>query len=313
MARYFDFVPEPRPRRDLNRVPLLASFALLAACTGVDEGRTDAEVEHLRLGRVHIVLDAGGTETDPNDFEVSARFAYVRGLDEEFVRARIDMPVLAHDVLQTPDCIPTDQIASGPHEPDGGDIQELLLVDAGDLGVQIGDERYDVPLTLVPDLLPYMSGVEYVMYSDELPAVPEDGASLAVEASGSQTDELPAFSVNGHMPAALEFSAPDDTYNALRRDALVLRWHGSDSGDDALTLRIMGLIGEEPTGAEITCMVPDAGEARLVLGNLRALGMAAQADAIRVVASRISTSTFDAGDFSGSELVIERRETAILR
>ena len=36
------------------------------------------------------MLDAGAGETTDN-FEVSARFAYVRGLDEDFVRARIDL------------------------------------------------------------------------------------------------------------------------------------------------------------------------------------------------------------------------------
>ncbi len=312
-AGYFGFVPEPGPARGSHPAPLLASFALLAACTGVDEERTDTEVEQLRLGRVHVVLDAGGTETDPNDFEVSARFAYVRGLDEEFVRARIEMPVLAHDVLQAPDCIATEQLSTGDSEADGGDVQELVLVDAGDLRVQIGEARYEVPLSLVPDLLPYMSGVEYVMYTDELPAVPVEGVTMAVDASGSQTDELPPFSTEGHMPGALELSAPGDAESVLRDDALVLNWRGVDTTDETLTLRITALTGDEPAGAEITCLVPDVGEARLMLGSLRALGMSGDADGLRVEASRIETSTFDAGDFAGSELVVERRETTVLR
>ncbi|MEM6995598.1 MAG: hypothetical protein AAF721_34120 [Myxococcota bacterium] len=306
-------MPEPRPSRGGHPAPLLASFALLAACTGVDEGRTDAEVEQLRLGRVHVVLDAGGTEADPDDFEVSARFAYVRGLDEDFVRARIEMPVLAHDVLQAPDCIASDQLVGSEGEADGGDVQELVLVDAGDLRVDIGETRYDVPLSLVPDLLPYMSGVEYVMYSDELPAIPVDGVSMAVTASGSQTDELPPFATEGHMPGALELSGPAEAGVVLRDDALALSWRASDLADDTLTLRITAMTGDEPTGSEITCLVPDVGEARLVLSSLRALGLASGGDAVRVEASRIASSTFDAGDFAGSELVVERRETTIVR
>lgn len=280
----------------------------------MDEGRTDAEVEQLRLGRVHVVLETDGDEQrESDDLEVSARFAYVRGLDEDFVRARIDMPVLANDILQASDCAASDQL-NVASEADGGELQELVLVDAGDLRVQIGEERYDVPLALVPDLLPYMSGVEYVMYGDEAAPVPAEGIGMFVEASGSQTDELPPFNAEGQVPAALGLTLPANAGRELQRDALVLNWDSAaDSGDETITLRVTGLLGDEPTGSEVTCVVTDAGEARLKLSSLRGLGLATNADALRIEASRLTTRSFDAGDFAGSELVVERRETAILR
>ena len=301
-AGYFESVPDARPR---GQTLALASFALFAvACAGVEEGRTDAEVEQLRLGRVHVVLQAGADE--PDDFAVSARFAFVRGLDEDFVRARIDMPVLPHDILQPTECSATDQLTSSEGEAERTDVRELVLVDAGDLRVQFGDERYEVPLSLVPDLLPYMSGVEYVMYSDELPTVPAEGGRMFVDASGSQSDELPPFSTEGEVPVALGMSLP-----SIAPYALVLRWQAADP-EDTITLHITGLVGDEAVGAEITCLVSDAGRARMALGNLRALGLAPNADALRIEASRLTTRTFDAGDFAGSELVIERRESVTL-
>lgn len=304
---------EPAPPGS-NRVAFLASFALMAtACTGVDEGRSESEVEQLRLGRVHVLLEGVNAEEEASDdLEVSARFAYVRGLEEEFVRARIDMPVLAQDVLSPQECDATERLTAAPSEADGGDIQELVLVDAGDLRLNIGDARYEVPLSLVPDLLPYMSGVEYVMYSDELPAV-RDGVQMSVEASGSQTDELPPFVAEGQVPTALDLALPPNAYGEMVRNGLVFGWHGSDNADDTITVQITGLVGEEPAGSEITCVLNDTGQVRLKLDWLRALGLATNADAIQIEASRLTTRSFDVGDFAGSELVVERRETVVVR
>src|SRR5690606_29275150 len=126
------------------------------------------ESDRLRLGRVHVVLEPveadSESETESWDategLEVTARFAFVRGLDEEFVRARIDMPVLAHHILRPSDCGISDQLAAhAESDLEPAEARELLLVDAGDLTVRLPDARLDVPLSLVPDLLPYMTGV----------------------------------------------------------------------------------------------------------------------------------------------------------
>ncbi|HWB74160.1 MAG TPA: hypothetical protein VG755_04375, partial [Nannocystaceae bacterium] len=50
------------------------------------------------------------------------------------------------------------------------------------------------------------------------------------------------------------------------------------------------------------------GSARIDLGRLSVLGLPPQAEGVRVTASRLAVSTFDVGDFAGSELVIERRD-----
>ena len=291
---------------------MAASFALLAsACTAVDDGRTDGEVEALRLGRVHVVLETGD-DAGHDDFEVSARFAYVRGLDEDFARARIDMPVLAHEILQAPECTATEHLTAPEGEADGGEIQELLLVDAGDLRVQVGESRYDVPLTLVPDLLPYMSGVEYIMYSDELPAMPVDAVNMSVAASGSQTDELPPFVADGQVPGVLDLESSFGRYRGSLRGELVLGWSASEPADEPITLRITGLVGDEPSGSEVTCVAADVGQARLSLQYLQGFGLTPNAEGLRVEASRMTTHTFDAGDFAGSEFIVERRETTLL-
>ena len=92
----------------------------------------------------------------------------------------------------------------------------------------------------------------------------------------------------------------------LAKNALVLHWQPES---ELLTLRIQGLVGGEARGTELTCIVADEGRARFDLQNLHGLGLTAEADGLRVIASRVQATTFDAGDFTGSELVIERRET----
>jgi hypothetical protein len=293
--------------------------------------RPDPEGEVLRLGRVHVVLEPSEDRDAATDdaeadaqLDVTARFAFVRGLDEEFVRARIGMPVLPHDQVAQSECVLSDALAIDPGEPttESADLRELVLVDAGDLTVQIGDTDVDVPLALMPDLLPYMSGVEYLQETEMVPVPAEALPPVTIQARGSQTDDLPPFVTEGRVPTGLSIDATEadlDEQVAAGREvdgALVLRWQmPSDDGErtvDRITLRLLPLIGGEPAGEEITCVLADVGAARIEMDRLHTLGLPPQADAVSLTASRFAVTSFDAGDFTGSELVIERRDRLYL-
>ena len=300
----------------------------------LDPNPAEPELEPLRLGRVHVVLEP---EHDPADepfddwdaFEVTARFAFVRGLEEDFVRARIDMPVLPSDMVAPGSCVASDQLSAA--EQSESPRGELLLVDVGDLRMQIGNDAIAVPIVNVPDLLPYVTGYEYLYYAEELPSGLADeadggggGTVVMVESQGSPPPdhgpehgpehgaELPAFRAEGVVPSALSLHVTEDDLYELRRQALVLRWQGAAEQDDVVTLRITGLLGGEPTGAELTCVVHDVGQTRLSFDKLRPLGLQLDAEALRVTASRLESASFDAGDFVGSELFVERREELVL-
>jgi hypothetical protein len=92
----------------------------------------------------------------------------------------------------------------------------------------------------------------------------------------------------------------------------VLRWQGATEGDDVVTVRVQGVRNGEPLGVELTCVVFDAGQVRLSFDDLRPLGLVHDADALRVTMSRLRAAAFDAGDFVGSELLVERREELVL-
>ncbi len=317
--------------KEVRFVPTIAlGFAVaLSACTDAgsgpgDEGLgdpsadADADADALEIGRVHVVLQPRAQNPRPDSdatdaFEVTARFALVRGLDEEFVRARVDMPFQPEEILSAGQCATEEALWSeGQQDDDGSEaaVRELVLVDAGELEVGLGDARIEVPLSLVPDLLPYMSGVEYVYFADEVPSADRLGDTLTVRAAGGLADELPAFSVEGAIPTdlALDYTAED--LAALDEGALVLRWNGAARGEVAL--RLTPTLGGEPLGDDVLCVVPDRGQTRLDLVELRTQGFPTTADGVRVTASRTTYTLFDAGTFSGSELLVERRATVEL-
>jgi hypothetical protein len=296
--------------RRVARSCLLAAPMLAFACGEELEPRPDAELadDGLRLGRVHVVLERApdaGLPDDSGQLQVTARFAFVRGLEEEFVRARVGMPVLAHDILQPSQCNIDDQVTGVDGGELGDEPRELVLVDAGELRVGVGEERVQIPLSLVPDLLPYMSGVEYLYYGQTHSDDTDGALGVVVEADGSQSDELPPFSVEGQMPLALDLYTSSDDLAELERDVLVLRWQATDAG--TVTMRLTPQIGGDPAGDDITCVFEDRGQSAIDLSVLRTLGLPAEADALTITGSRITSTTFDAGDFGGTELVIERR------
>lgn len=299
-------------------------------CLGDDiESSPEAggEVGQLRLGRVHVVLEpqadaVDAVDSDDSDFdeadalEITARFAFVQGFEEDFARARVDIPRLPSEVIMPGQCVVTDQLtAVEAPDPSSAELQELQLVDAGNLSVRMAGQEVEVPLSLVPDLLPYMHGVEYLYYGDELPTELPDGGRVVVEAQGSQTEELPPFSAEGLVPAALALHVTEVDLAELSRDALVLRWQGhatTDDADENITVRLSGLQGGEPVGNELTCVLSDVGQTRLAFDALRPLGLMLDTEALSVTASRLQSASFDAGDFTGSELFVERRETLVL-
>ena len=264
--------------------------------------------------------------------EIVARFVQYRGLDEAAVRARADLPPLASDRLTPGQCVPSEQLwvaAEDPRDAPGRDApgrdapgrdapgrdasRELVLVDAGNIAVQIGEASVDVPLSLVPDLLPYMSGVEYGHASETLPArawaagEPAPGA-LTITVDGD--DELPGFVVRAPIPEPVVFQATP----SADRSSLLLEWRPDGRGQPVL-VRLSTLIGSEAAGDEVTCLLSDAGSQRLDLDDLRSAGLDLSGDTLQLGASRLARVRFDAADLftrDNAEAVVEVRSSALV-
>ena len=275
--------------------------------------KPEARDAGMRLGRIHLLLQPTNalTAQEEPEFEITARFAYFRGLDEEFVRGRVGLPVPPERMLALGQCLDSERLEPNDARANDtdGSSRELVLIDAGNLRVELDGTMFDVPLSLVPDIVPYMSGVEYVQIIDELPSVLLAGPGrVTVEAEGAQEDQLPPFRVSGTLPAALELrQAPSDVAE-LGEDAMVLRWTPDPESDEPVVVRVVALSDSNDVfGREITCVVADHGEARLDLVSLRTLGLGAPGP-LRVLASRTHVTRFDAGELIGAELRLEARE-----
>jgi len=294
----------------------LAGVAVVTACSGVDEnGVTTGLAEPtpmVRLGRIHVAVQAPAEiASDGPALEISARFVQYRGLDESAVRQRVGLLPLTSERLKIGECAASEPLwADEPAAREPAVNREVSLIDVGNIAVQIGEASVDVPLSLVPDLLAYMSGVEYDLASESLPARAwpsgEPGpTSVTITVDGAGDDELPGFVVRAPLPEPVVLQATPTS----DRGSLLLEW-GPDGRGAPIVLRLASFIGSEPAGEEVACMVSDTGSHRVDLDALRSAGYVLSGDTLRVGASRIARTRLDAGEGAygeGADAVVEMR------
>ena len=316
------------PARRLRLVsPLVAACVLTTiACTEdpVDAGRTvqaeqasTAESMSGQIGRIHVVLQPRPDELEPEpELQIHARFVEYRGVSETQVRARANLPVPAWEQLVMGQCIaseallpPASPLPFDDHE------RELSMIDAGDLRVALGNRELVAPVSLVPDILPWLSGVEYGHVDDRIPqlAVEPDGTSpVTVSIDGSPDGGLEPFSVSVLVPAQLALEAAKVT-----DDRLTIDWRPPGHPSQFVVLRLQAFTpGEDgvndPVGEEVTCVVADSGRADFSLTPLAHAGLAAEAELLRVSVSRFDVTRVRAGSFGAVDVFIELRAQRLL-
>jgi hypothetical protein len=176
-----------------------------------------------------------------------------------------------------------------------------------------------VPLVLVPDILPWLSGVEYVHVDDRIPelAVEPDGSfPLAITVDGTPELGLDPFELGIRLPAALELQGA-----AIHEGRLTIDWQPPGEPTQAILLRLQAFQPSEgipePSGEELTCLVPDSWRVALEITPLEQAGLATisaagAASLLRVAASRFDSRTIDTGAFEGVELIVELRDQRTL-
>ncbi|RMG97094.1 MAG: hypothetical protein D6705_09595 [Deltaproteobacteria bacterium] len=172
----------------------LAGLLAAGACTTADDVSAEAEeTSRVRLGRVEVDVVAArsvdGPEADAPEATVTASARFVEIVDDDAGHLSAWLGLgddpwtagVADGCRRVVDGVPTFEDLDA--EVFGG---EAVFLDAGDLEIQVGDARFEVPVHLVPDLLPFVSGVEYVLGAH---AVPVDGGAMRVEVAGGAADE----------------------------------------------------------------------------------------------------------------------------
>lgn len=313
--------------------PLLGAAAVIVGLVGfgctedpTDTGRPASieqaashELPSGNLGRIHVVLQPRPDELEPEpQLQIHARFVEYRGVSEATVRARTNLPIPAWEQLVPGQCIASDALLPveiGASKLEDPRERELSMIDAGDLRVGLGNREFVAPLSLVPDILPWLSGVEYGHVDDRLPEllVDPDGTSpVSVSLDGSPDGTLEGFNVSVVVPARLEVEAARVT-----DDRLTIDWRPPGDTSEFVVLRLQAFRpsddgGNEPTGDEITCVVADSGRADLALGPLASAGLAAEAELLRVSVSRFDVTEVRAGSFGTVDVVVELRAQKLL-
>jgi hypothetical protein len=263
------------------------------------------ELEEGQLGLVHVLIQPNLDELEPEPaLQVQARFVEYRGMSQEFVRDRTDMPLQPVDILEVGRCAASQTLISAEASEDTEvDLRELSYVDVGDLRLEIGRNEVVLPMALVPDVLPYVSGVEYFHADDALP-------DLATMPDGRAPIHL---HVEGRRLLSLASPQPIELTSATRgARTMAIDWEPPGARGDAMTLRLQGFAEDAPVGDEVTCLVADSGHAALDQSELTGHGLALDSDLVRVTAVRAQRRKAELESFGEMELIVEVRDQALL-
>ena len=297
----------------LIALPLLVTRVLVACNDESEPPRESAtvgspepslEVEH--LARIHVSAFDGGHGPRGATLAVDARFAAFHGLDLEEAAIRASVPPLWAELLTPGECVALPRTGRGDaRESDPDNDRELSLLDAGDLRVTLGDLEQALPIVLVPDLVPWVSGVEYAWTSqtrrDGLAGpsrADDEPLPVSIQATGGDA-ELPGFSLQTTLPSPIELVADD---GPSPTDGFALSWSRGDAGE----LMLLEFSSQRPEQGRptIACRVEDEGRAAISRATLASAGLRVDGPLL-IVARRQRVERTAIGAFDAVELVAE--------
>lgn len=331
----------------MQRATLLASITglWLSGCADLGDEWPSSGIQpglespSHRLARIHLRLQNTirtgdeGTSTQSSELapiQVRGHFAEYRGLVSNFVRAYIHAPEFAWEWLEPGQCgVPADLVPLAWSEKQREDDRELTLLDVGDIRWRYGNNDLDISLRLLPDLMPYVSGVEYFAESSWAESFwmnqQEDSlnaahATLHIDGNGDSDSQSLVFSAP--IPPALNFefklpSAPNQPFQ--------LNWEvqTADQPESWLVLRLQGISQDKRIGEELVCLLSERvdnlpnyypnGSGTINPMRLAEHGLDLDGDGLQITASRISESIVQVGAFANTELLIERQTSQTIR
>lgn len=251
------------------------------------------------LRRIHSLA------ATPPQMQVEGDFAEYRGVDEALVwaYAGVQEP-RPTDLLDVGECRRESQLTrdfarphsapSGP-EAEGGN-RGIELLDVGPLQLRWGQERYDVPMRLAPEILTYASGVQYRGQHRVLPHARKRNAerpsalSLQWNEAGAAIDRrkekletenlLQSLSLPMPSPLQIEVHRPDAKLIKKEDQSgyelprwIDIRWEPANLRN-ALYLHT-SLLNEKgnPQGTSVICRIEDSGQWQIDFDQLAELGL----------------------------------------
>ena len=266
-------------------------------------------------------------------------FAEYRGVEEKLVWAYAGVEPTPWEVLDVGDCALVSHVPTrleGREAPFDGRTREIALLDMGGVQVQVGNERYEVPMHLAPGVLPYASGVQY-RGTRELQPSPSDPSRgqnpLSLHWDGLDEFDLPAASFKAELPPALDLDILRPEFRSEHERAWIdLVWSpspesqtkGSELGrpEVALYLRAYLTPSAETKYSDdvVICRMEDSGQWQLDLDRLADLGLRlghTQDDSnpaeLSVELRRVHRYATQHAGFDQLSLEVERSESASFR
>lgn len=273
------------------------------------QARSQEDVEQAKQSPVH--------SDNPLALKVRGDFAAFRGVQERLVWAFAGVSAPVWTSLQVGDCIGVSGSAQRAPELNAAEAQgtrEIELLDLGRFEIELGDQRFEVPLHLAPGVLPYASGVQY-RGEQEVPMPSE--ADLALGWQGVR--ELPGSRFSTPVPPKLNFELyPSESdqgedestwYDMVWTPAKAeaksrLYLHARLSAQDLAQ-------GQQQQAGQVVCRLPDRGEWQLDLEELADEGLDINAEdrTIEFELRRVRDFSTSAPGFERVQVQVERSES----
>ena len=296
-------------------------MGLIAALSGCSDDVAQAQVLRAeledagemrpgRIAQIRIVAHVSNDSGVSTSLSGEARFAVFHGMDAEFAQSRIDLTESASDRLSLGKCVDANSELVRVEVGRAGPLswRDLDLVDVGNISLRLGGQELPLTYALAPDLISWMSGIEYRHHEDSLPlgARGEHAATpIRLSVSGSPEEEFPEFEADASLPATvtdLRLRVEPD------KESPTLTWAQASAGQWPLLVKI------RRGDAGIDCLVPDLGQFSIPAELLADTGFVGSRERVQV-GDRfdLSVTRFDylnlaAGLFEDIDLV---RETQV--
>lgn len=262
----------------------------------------------------------------PLSLKVRGDFAAFRGVQERLVWAFAGVSEPVWSSLQVGDCIGVDGSAPRASELNAAEAQgarEIELLDLGRFEIELGEQRFEVPLHLAPGVLPYASGVQYRGEQELLlPGRAQKDLGLGWQGLA----ELPGSRLSAPVPPKLNFElSPSDADQGEEESTWYDMAWSPAKGDAASRLYLHARLAPSQNEAadaatkqqseQVVCRLADRGEWQLDLEELadEGLDISSEDSDIEFELRRVQEYSQSAPGFERVQVQIERSESLRLR
>lgn len=318
--------PEPSSTRRVAQVKiaLRSQAGALPTQLNLDKAQSGPiETEALMAPSVDVAKDGPPSQeledqtAEALALNVRGDFAAFQGVQERLVWAFAGISEPAWLGLQIGDCMGVRASAQRALELNAAEAQgtrEIELLDLGRFEIELGDQRFEVPLHLAPGVLPYASGVQY--RGEQELAMPSQ-AQQALALGWEGLAQLPGSRLSAPVPAKLNFELYPSVAEQGEEESTWydMVWSPTETKSRLFLHARLTSANKElldgPQQSQVVCRLPDRGEWQLDLEELadEGLDIGAEDSSIEFELRRVQDFRKAVPGFERVQVQIERSES----